>query len=150
VDEKVIAETESPDVSFIAAVFGDEFITAAQWRAQNGPQPRATPFHQLLLAVFEQALRDYLVPKHREDVRAWVERRDELAAVPFEMACEYLDFDPAYTRKGFRRFMAQVDVQALVSRTGRISRSGYLRFRTPVVSGPGIGSRKSKGRRMRG
>jgi len=112
VAERYIARVEKQSLRdegfcLVAELFGDDFITAAQWGATHGQRLRNTPSHRLLWGVLEQALRDCLTPKHKASARAWI-ADDGIAPYGFVPLCEYLGIDPDWLRSGLDLWMRRV------------------------------------------
>jgi hypothetical protein len=65
--------------------------------AQYHRTPAMAPEKRLALAVAEVAMRDAQLPRHRDEVRAWI---DDPASEPFSFAfvCTLLDLDVAHAR----------------------------------------------------
>lgn len=88
------------------------------------PVVRWSEYHQLLVAMLEQAVRDLLIPAERSAVVIWMLRADE-DLCGFGWVCTHLGIDPSYMRqRAFER--ARLGLRAVYTRprTAHDVRSG--------------------------
>lgn len=98
---------------------GEPELVHSQWLDKLRAAAHDDAEHRLLLAVFEQALRDYLAgPKYQVEILFWVAERNGPAPFSFEAICAAFALDVATTRRGLFQWMQRVDRGELVKRTG--------------------------------
>jgi hypothetical protein len=87
-------------------------VTPAQWATTNGAgNNQLSPGRRLAVAVFEQALRDYVsVPRMRREIRQWMNAASGVYdPFCFEIAAEALGYAPSNLRMLAEKFMGTID-----------------------------------------
>jgi len=104
----------------VAELIGVEHdLTHSQWIDRLRPAAIRCGEQKLQCAVLERALTDYKdYSEYRDEVREWVEARDQLGPFSFEAICASLSWDLAAAREALRRWMDRVDLRAWAKRVG--------------------------------
>ncbi|HLW72156.1 MAG TPA: hypothetical protein VKS22_16220 [Candidatus Binataceae bacterium] len=102
---------EGADESGIAtaarSLAGEEILLPVQFFGDPMLVRRSSGLHRLMLAVFDQALRDFYQWRHREEVRRWLGSKH--GPFSFGAICEAFGWEVEWLRPRVRGWMREVE-----------------------------------------